>query len=295
MDENLANLEAVEKFIGPVQEAQLRSTDNFIADKIAMFMPVSGFCDFAVGAVHAHPSYQFVLPFNDQVAFKIGPRLVPTQPKMLLALSPDIPHKEVVADRFPRYIAIFIEKMFFAEQLNQYPETQDVYFSGDFIPIPPNLMATVKEFILEADNQTAGSKTVLLAASLKISHSIIRSLLGFRHSNNKITHRWEIDQTIEYMHSNLGEKITIEELAKIAHMSLSHYIRTFKKETGQSSISYLNRIRLERVKRLLLEGEKSITEIALECGFSSSAYLSSSFYHKFKLSPTDFQKSFAKR
>ncbi len=295
MDEKLANLEAIEKFIGPCEVAQLSKTDNFIADKIAMFIPVSGFCDFAVRAVHAHPSYQFVLPFNDQVAFEIGARFIPTQPKMLLALSPDIPHKEVVADRFPRYVAIFIDKIFFDEQLNQYPRTNNLYFNGDLIPITPNLMATVKEFIIEADNQMAGSETVLLAASLKICHSIIRSLLEIRHRNDKITYRWEIDRTIEYMHSNLDKKITVKELASIANMSLSHYIRTFKKETGQSSISYLNQIRLERVKRLLLEGEKSITEIALECGFSSSAYLSSSFYHKFKLSPTDFQKSFAKR
>lgn len=295
MNKKLVNIEAIEKFLGPVQEVQLRNNDNYIADKIAMFMPITGFCDFAVGAVHAHPSYQFVLPFNDQIAFQIGPRLVPTRPKMLLALSPDLPHKEVLADRFPRYIAIFIDKDFFAEQLSQYPGTHDIFFNGDFIPIQPNLMVTVKEFILEADNQMAGSETVLLAASLKICHIIIRSLLGIRQQNEKISHRWEIDRTIEYMHSNLDKKITVEELAVFANMSLSHYMRIFKKETGQSNISYLNQVRLERVKRLLLEGGKSITEIALECGFSSSAYLSYSFYNKYKMSPTDFQKSFAKR
>ena len=294
MKERSKDISTIEKFLGPVQEVQLKQNDSFIAEKIAMFMPVTGFCDFAIGAVHAHPSYLFILPFNEQIAFQIGKRLVPTQPKMLLALSPDIPHKEVPADRFPRYIAIFIDKDFFSEQLSQYHKTHDIFFNGDFIPIQPNLMVTVKEFILEADNQMAGSETVLLAASLKICHIIIRSLLGIKEHNDKISRRLEIDLTIEYMHSNLDKKITVEELAKIANMSLSHYTRTFKKETGQSSISYLNQIRLERVKRLLLEGGKSITEIALECGFSSSAYLSYAFFHKYKLSPTDFQKSFVK-
>jgi len=39
-----------------------------------------------------------------------------------------------------------------------------------------------------------------------------------KHGQDKITHRLEIDKTIEYMHSNLDKKITIEYLAKIANM-----------------------------------------------------------------------------
>lgn len=254
-------------------------------------MPVSGPCEYAVTALHSHPSYLFVLPFNDRVSFKIGSQDIMTEPNKLLALAPNTPHNEVITDRFPRYIAIFIDKLFFEEQLDHYPITEDIYFGG-FIPIPPSFLNIIKEFMLEVDNQIPGSESVIYAINLKICHLIIRSVLKLSHKHDKVTHRLEINRTLEYMYSNFDERITIEDLAVIAHMSPSHYARTFKKEIGQSSISYLNEIRLEHVKRFLLEGDKSITEIALECGFSSPAYLSSSFYNKFKLSPTDYQKLF---
>lgn len=289
MNDNLSKLESMEKLMGSVQKVQLRHVDCFISEKLSMFMPVSGLCDYAITSLHTHPSYLFVLTFNDQVSFKIDTREIITEQKKILALSPNIPHNEIFSDRFPRYIALFIDKEFFEEQLCQYPMVSNVYFKGDFIPEPPGFLHTVKEFMLEVENEIPGAQSIILATNIKICHSLIRSMLHLDHKQDKITHRLEIDKSIEYMHSNLDQKITLESLAKTAHMSPSYYSRTFKKETGQSCISYLNQIRLERVKRLLMEGDKSITEIALECGFSSPAYLSSSFYRRYKLSPTEYQ------
>lgn len=289
MDRDLSALTNIEKLMGPVEKNRLNNTDHFISEKIAMFMPVSGACDFAVGAVHAHPSYQFVLPFNDRVSFQIGSREVLTEPTKLLALSPQIAHKEIIADRFPRYVAIFIEKDFFEKQISFYPFQETPHFGGQFLPIPQNFLMMVKEFMLEVRQPLPGGEQVLLGLSLRICHSILRSMLHLGVKNNPLTHRLEVDKTIQFMHANLDRKISIEELAEIAHMSPSHYARIFKKETGQSSISYLNQIRLEQVKRLLLEGTKSITDIALACGFSSAAYLSASFYQKYKLSPKEYQ------
>ncbi|BAE86575.1 hypothetical protein DSY4786 [Desulfitobacterium hafniense Y51] len=239
--------------------------------------------------MHTHPSYLFVLTFNDQVSFKINTREIIAKPNKIMALSPNIPHNEIFTDRFPRYIAIFIDKEFFEDQLNQYAIVPNIFLQGDFFPVPPGFLYAVKEFLLEVNNDIPGAQSVILATSLKICHLLIRSMLNLEYKKDKIIYRLEIDRSIEYMHSNLDQKITVKSLAKTANMSPSNYSRTFKKETGQSCISYLNQIRLEHVKRLLLEGDKTITEIALECGFSSPAYLSSSFYNRYKLSPTEYQ------
>lgn len=294
MSENLNDLKTIEKLLGPIRKDQLNNTDNFISNKVAMFMPVSGFCDYAVIAMHSHPSYHFILTFNDQVIFKIGSKVVMIEPQKLLMISPNVLHKEIIGSHFPRYIVIYIEKEFFQEQMNQYSISKTFDFDTDFIPRPPDFLTMIKEFMVEVDNQIPGWESVSCANNLKICHCLIRSMLNLNQKQNKVVHRLEINKAIEYMHSNLHKKITLEHLAKIANMSPSYYARTFKKETGQSSIGYLNQIRLERVKRLLLEGDKAITEIALECGFSNSAYLSSSFYNKFKISPKDYRNLFKK-
>ncbi len=90
------------------------------------------------------------------------------------------------------------------------------------------------------------------------------------------------------MHTNLDTKITLKDVAKVAYMSPSHFSRIFKQETGKTPMDYLSLIRMERVKKLLLAGDKSITEIAVECGFGSSSYLSACFHKKFKISPSAY-------
>jgi AraC family transcriptional regulator len=84
-------------------------------------------------------------------------------------------------------------------------------------------------------------------------------------------------------------KVTIGKLAEIACMSSSHFSRVFKAETGKTPLDYLHEVRMRRVKKLLLAGERSITEIALECGFGSAAYLTARFCKKYKTTPSNFK------
>ena len=48
-------------------------------------------------------------------------------------------------------------------------------------------------------------------------------------------------------------------------------------------------IRLETARKMLQAGKKNITEVAYECGFNSSAYLSSSFADRYKITPSEYQ------
>jgi AraC-like DNA-binding protein len=288
------DLEKIRKLVGKISKEQLRYVDCFIGEGIGLFMPVGGACFYALTPQHSHPSYMFILPFNDQTSLKIDEKLITATPGKIFALSPDILHHEVPSDSPPRYIAIFINKEFFENQLCRYPVKQDNSFRGDSYEMSPNLLLLLKKFMIETDNKMPGYETVLHALSLEICHSIIRSIFQFAPANDRISSRMEIDRVIEYLHSNIDKKISVKEMAKIAHMSTSHFSRIFKKETGNSPMDYLNRIRMARVKKLLLAGDRSITEIALECGFNSPAYLSACFYRKYKMSPSDYQKGLKK-
>lgn len=289
MFKNLSNLDLIEESLGKDKKGQLKNVDTFLSPKITICMPVTGPSDHAISSFHKHPSYFFVLTFDEQVSFQMKDKKITTKKGMITAISPNISHYEMFNGKFIRYIAIFIEKEFFEEQLSQYPIEADIYYNGSYITFPKGLLDTVKEFMIESDNDLPGSDSVIYSISLKICHSLIRSTLNLNYKKDRITYRMEVDKIIEYMYSNMDKKLTIEDLAKVVNISSSYCARMFKKETGESIMNYLNNIRLEQVKRLLLKGEKSITEIALECGFSSSAYLSSSFYKKYNLSPSNYQ------
>jgi AraC-like DNA-binding protein len=285
------DLKKIRKLVGTITKEQLRYVDSFTGDHIGIFMPVGGPCFYALTPMHSHPSYMFVLPFNDQTSVNIDGRTITAKHGKLFALSPDIVHHEAPSDYPPRYIAVFIDKGFFEKQLSQYPIKQGTVFHGESYDVAPNLLPLLKRFMIEIDNKMPGSETVLNALSLEICHSIIRSIFVFAPANDRISSRMEIDRVIEFLHSNLDKKITVEEMAKIAYMSPSHFARVFKQEIGKSPVDYLNQIRMERAKKLLLAGDKSTTEIALECGFNSPSYLSACFQRKYRMPPSEYQKN----
>jgi transcriptional regulator GlxA family with amidase domain len=148
--------------------------------------------------------------------------------------------------------------------------------------------------MIESDNKMQGSEIILHALNLEICHLIIRGIFNFTPEVDRISNRLEIDKAIEYLYSNLDKKITVEKLAKIACMSPSHFFRVFKKEIGQPPQDYLNKVRMKMVKNLLKEPDRSITEIALDCGFGSSSYFSACFKKAFNTTPSDYKKTFKK-
>jgi AraC-like DNA-binding protein len=285
------DLKKISKLVGAITKEQLRYVDSFMEENIGIFMPVGGPCFYALTPMHSHPSYMFVLPFNDQTYINIDGKIITAKHGKLFALSPDIVHHECPSDYPPRYIAIFIDKGFFEKQLSRYPIKQDIVFHGESYDVTLNLLPLLKRFMIEADNKMSGSEAVLHGLGLEICHTIARGIFNFIPANDRISSRMEIDRVIEYLHSNLDKKITVEGMAKIAYMSPSHFARIFKQEIGKSSIDYLNQIRMERAKKLLLAGDKSITEIALECGFNSPSYLSACFYKKNKITPSEYQNT----
>ena len=68
------------------------------------------------------------------------------------------------------------------------------------------------------------------------------------------------------------------------------FVLNFKSETGKAPMEYVQDLRLERARKLLLAGDKTMTEIALDCGFGSPSYLSACFQKKYKMTPKEYRK-----
>ena len=110
-------------------------------------------------------------------------------------------------------------------------------------------------------------------------------------SNASHEYTKRIDRVIDHLRDNLDKPQKLEDLAKIACFSEYHFHRIFGAMTGETVNDFTNRLRLEKSARLLKNTRQSATEIALECGFSSSATFSRSFNKAFSTSPTRYRKS----
>ncbi|WP_169979375.1 MULTISPECIES: AraC family transcriptional regulator [unclassified Microbispora] len=96
-------------------------------------------------------------------------------------------------------------------------------------------------------------------------------------------------RVIENMHENLGEPITIDDMARVAMFSKFHFSRVFQRVTGLSPGRFLSAVRLREAKRLLASTVMSVTNISHQVGYSSVGTFSSRFTSSVGLSPSRYR------
>jgi AraC-like DNA-binding protein len=91
------------------------------------------------------------------------------------------------------------------------------------------------------------------------------------------------------MDRTYAQPLDVPALARIAHVSEAHFIRTFRATFGETPHRYLQRRRVERSMFLLRETDRSVTEICLDVGFSSLGTFSRTFREIVGESPTAYR------
>ena len=84
--------------------------------------------------------------------------------------------------------------------------------------------------------------------------------------------------------------LTIDEVAREAAMSPFHFIRQFSAVFGDTPHQIRIKARLDRARHLLASGERSVTDICMEVGFSSHGSFSTLFAHRVGLSPSEYRR-----
>jgi len=90
---------------------------------------------------------------------------------------------------------------------------------------------------------------------------------------------------------NLDTKSSLQVLAKESGYSRVHFVRMFRAATGYTPHNYLLKLRVDRVRELLASPKLSLTDIALECGFSSHSHLSRVFRQVLGATPSEYRRS----
>jgi two-component system, response regulator YesN len=93
-----------------------------------------------------------------------------------------------------------------------------------------------------------------------------------------LTDRADINSIIQYITYNIAENITLKSMAQMVNMDENYISVLFRKKTGETLINYVQKCRVEKAKKLLLESELSIPEIYTQIGFANENY----FFRIFK-------------
>mgnify|MGYP000849107238 CR=1 FL=1 len=100
-----------------------------------------------------------------------------------------------------------------------------------------------------------------------------------------IEYKARINAVMDYIQNNLHKPLSLNELARVANFSPYHFHRIFSSIVGETLNSFIQRLRIEKAASMLKANpKKSITEIALDYGFSSSASFARLFKETYRMS-----------
>jgi AraC family transcriptional regulator of arabinose operon len=207
----------------------------------------------------------------------------------LLIIPRDTPHRYWAADDDPWsiYWVHFLgdDADYFVDRIPR---------SGQ--PVPIELSAQVEairlfRYCLDALHDGYGMPTLIYAAQ---STQHILSLLLYRNQllpmdQRAGPQRSNIEPVVEFMQENLSENLRLEDFARTAGMSVSHFSERFRRQTGQSPMAYFIHLRMRLACRLLDLSDKPVKVVALEIGYRDPYYFSRVFKKSMGISPDKYR------
>ncbi|MDH5325467.1 MAG: AraC family transcriptional regulator [Gammaproteobacteria bacterium] len=112
---------------------------------------------------------------------------------------------------------------------------------------------------------------------------------GRENENSEYLRR--VNRVLDYLDENYSEELSLESLAGIANFSPYHFHRIFKGIVGESLFKYTQRIRVEKAANFLkYQSNRTVSDIASECGFGSPASFARTFKEYYGVSATEWKK-----
>jgi AraC family transcriptional regulator len=96
---------------------------------------------------------------------------------------------------------------------------------------------------------------------------------------------------IEFMESRLAGNLSLNDVAREAGLSTSHFVRSFRQSTGKTPYQFLLQRRVDRARALMRDRRVSLTEVALASGFADQHHLATVFRRITRVTPSSYRRS----
>ena len=253
--------------------------------------------------IHFHPEYELNLILNAKGAERVvGDHIFEIDDLELVLVGPNLYHcwkdknnkKNQIHEitiQFP--LDLFGENMLNKNVLKSIKEM--LFHSNRGIAFSKATIRQVLDKIISL-SQKRGFDSFIELLTLLYDLSISRDQklltnISFQRSDD-FQNSEKIEKVYNYIKDNFHKKIKLEDAAKLLNMSVVTFTRLVKQRTGKSFIDFVNEIRLGYATRMLIESNKSISEICFECGFNNISNFNRIFKKKQGSTPSDFRNSF---
>lgn len=175
------------------------------------------------------------------------------------------------------------------------PPKSIVTFTRAHVDSDLKLDVLVAEFFSELAGEQPGKEIVMRAL---VEQTLVHLLRNY--STPRLSEELELSRvglvdrrirrSVELMHTQLDQDLTLKQLAAASYLSPFHFARLFKKLTGASPHNYLAGIRAARAQLLLAETDLPVTEIGARVGYLSGSHFTKAFRFATGATPREFRK-----
>ena len=126
---------------------------------------------------------------------------------------------------------------------------------------------------------------------------LIGTMCGFYYTEKNDTlqtARTKLQPAIDWMTKHNDKATSLDELATLTHLSITHFRRLFVKTFSESPAKYAMRLRLNQARDALENTHLTIAAIALDAGFYDQSHFVKAFHRIYKMNPTDYRKRHGK-
>jgi len=102
---------------------------------------------------------------------------------------------------------------------------------------------------------------------------------------------WQAHKLRAYIDAHIAEPLRVAELSALIQRSEGHFSRSFKRTLGKSPHAFLIRRRLQRAEQYMLQTDASLSDIALQCGFTDQAHLCKHFRQVTGSTPASWRRA----
>lgn len=101
-----------------------------------------------------------------------------------------------------------------------------------------------------------------------------------------------VNHVLQYINAHCTEHISLDQLSELEYVSKSYLSRQFKKHTGMTIVAYINMLRIDLAKGLLVSSSANVNEVAYQTGFESPKYFFRTFRAATGETPAAFRRQY---
>lgn len=221
--------------------------------------------------------------------------IINNQEKHLLTVEDQNPLVNVVIHFEPRFIWSNDEFLFDSKYLNIF-YNRSLNFEN-VITHNNTLVEKINDLFEDIENEFI-KKESEYELIVKAKFLNILALLVRHYGNTNVSLPYNqkekliIQKVINFIDLNYNKSITLDDIAKIAHMNSSYFSTFFKKYNGISPSKYITQKRIHYAKELIKTSDKSMLDIALLCGFNNSTNFNICFKKATGYTPSQYKHTY---